>query len=146
MRVDDSSIHLEMVQHPTKFAAKKEGSNVDLQGGQFQVTATCTVRGDGGAAAAGAGRVDPRRAPWKLGFMQLRILETQWAYYRGQRDGDGSVLIDHVANQAVGICRDYDPQLGHLWYECTKNPADCYGVPNPALRPPWHLTFLESRE
>jgi hypothetical protein len=140
MRVDDRSIQLSVVQQPGNFQVVHVGGDkVELKGGPFQVTAKCTVLN--GGATPGGGSFNPRTAPWKLGFMQARVLETNWAYYRGTSEGQGGVLVDNVANQSVAICRDYDRGLGHVWYEGSANPADCYGVPNPAMPAPWSVVF-----
>jgi hypothetical protein len=145
MRVDSATIKLSLDQKPGNFQVTYVGGDkVELKGGPIQVTAKCTVL-NGGALPGGAGGMqpapNPRTAPWKLGFMQARILEVNWAYYRGMRESDGGVLVDNVANQPVKICRDYDRGIGDVWYEGSATVSDCYGVPNPAMPPPWQVVF-----
>jgi hypothetical protein len=142
MRVDDASLQLSVVQRPRAFQAQYRMGNVELIGGPFQVTAKCTVhRGGATGPVAGRGPVNPRSAAWKLGFMQVRVLETNWAYYKGAQPQAGSALFDKAVGQRLGICRDYDSSSGHVWYEGSGNPADCYGVPDPSKTPPWRLEF-----
>lgn len=106
----------------------------------FQVTAKVTTEGAPPRGASGIS--DPRLAPWKLGFMQARILETNWAYYRGAQSSEGCVLNDHSAGATLQICRDYDQRSGTVWYECTNTPSDSYGVPDWTKSAPWKMEFF----
>jgi hypothetical protein len=139
MKVDDKNIRLVLKQKPDDFQVTYAGgAAVEPSCGPIQVDATCTILPDGGSPT---NVTNLRLAPWKLGFMQARSLETQWSYYRGSQESDGCVINDKVSKQAQGICRDYDRGLGHVFWEGSKNPADCYGIPDPALKPPWTVTF-----
>lgn len=140
MRVDDSKIQLTLKQRPKNFqVAYIGGGVVSPSCGPIQVDAACTVLAAGGSPVKAS---NPRTAPWKLGFMQARILETNWAYYRGAQPGDGSVLVDKVARQSLRVCRDYEPADLHVFYEGSATAADCYGVPDPAVKPPWNLSLI----
>ncbi len=138
MRVEDSTIRLTLAQRPGNFRASYVAGAVRPKASPIQVDAACTIKDDGKGTPNSA---NPRLASWKLGFMQARVLETNWAYYRGASPSDGCQLHDKVARQAVPICRDYDPALNHVWYEVSRNTADAYGVPDPAVKPPWPVTF-----
>ena len=144
MQVDDSSIRLFVRQRPEAFEAVASGGDIELTtASPLQVTARCKV-GDATYTPPPPGPaqyVDPRLAPWKLGFMQVQILEIAWSYYRGVQDNDGCVLNDLAGQRSLTVCRDYDRGNGTIWYECSNNVADCYGMPDPSTRPPWNLEF-----
>jgi hypothetical protein len=69
------------------------------------------------------GGSDDKPAGWTLGFIQLQWIETNWAYYQGQNDVDGSVLVrrDRPPARPVQGCRDtlaahgilFDNKAGH---------------------------------
>ena len=80
MQVDASSIKLVVTQQPKNFQASFAQGTVRASCSALQVDATCTVLASGASPSPAP---NPRFAAWKLGFMQLRILETSWAYYRG---------------------------------------------------------------
>ena len=144
MRVDDTKIQLSLVQKPGSFRAAASGGAVTMAASPIQVTARCQVHADASyqiTPAALACRANPRFAPWKLGFMQLQILETAWAYYRGAQRDHGCVLNDTSARRQLQICRDYERSLGTVWYEGSNNVYDCYGLPDASRRPPWNLEF-----
>ena len=65
-------------------------------------------------------------AGWQLGFIQLQWIETNWCYYRGQTENDGSIFIQRARpparpNQACCDCVDGSPP-SKLFY--STNPAD----------------------
>jgi len=55
---------------------------------------------------------------WTLGFIQAQWIETNWGYYRGQTNNDGSVFIQRgraPARPARG-CRDTVGPVADIWY------------------------------
>jgi len=144
MRIDDTKIRLTVVQRPGNFRAVSSAGVVGLLASPMQVTAQCQVTPDPSSQALLAylhGGGGPRSAPWKLGFMQLQILENSWAYYRGAQGSQGCVLNDISSQRQTQICRDYDRSLGTIWYEGSANVADCYGLPDVSRPSPWSLEF-----
>ena len=139
MHVVDSSIQLSVPQRPTLTAATAAGG-FRMDSTAFQVTARCRIE-DGGAASSTSAFTNPRLAPWKVGFMQLQVLEVSWAYFRGVGSSDGCVLNDKVARRTDTVCRDYEPGAGVVWYEGSARPAECYGVPDPGKPGPWDVEF-----
>jgi hypothetical protein len=51
----------------------------------------------GSVALQGSAHDSP--AGWTAGFIQLQFVETNWAYYRGLTNHDGSVLIQVAAHR-----------------------------------------------
>ena len=144
MRVDDAKIQLSLIQRPRDFRAAASGDGVRLIASPLQVTARCQVDADASyqiTPATPISRTNPRLAPRKLGFMQVQILETSWAYYRGAQRDEGCVLNDTFSRRQLQICRDYERSLGTIWYEGSSIVEDCYGLPDVSRRPPWNLEF-----
>ncbi len=143
MPVKDSSIKLTLVQKPERFRAVVEKGAVSLVSSPMQVTARCVIAADpqGLRPPKLAPDTKPRTAPWKLGFMQIQVFETAWAYYRGAEKGLGCVLNDKAAKRELKVCRDYEPDYGVVWYEGSKNMFECYGMPNMGKDPPWPVEF-----
>jgi hypothetical protein len=58
----------------------------------------CKITGGSGDKPAG----------WTLGFIQLQWIETNWGYYQGEKDVDGSVLVrrDRPPARPAQGCRD----------------------------------------
>ena len=54
---------------------------------------------------------------WKLGFVQLKYIGTNYARYRGTHDHDGSMLIS--GNNQI-VCRDTDIGSTEVWYDSLK--------------------------
>jgi hypothetical protein len=70
---------------------------------------------------------------WTLGFLQVEWIDTNWTYYRGQSDTDGSIFFQRArppARPAVA-CRDVDPP-GEIFYT---SPMDLATVPSGAGLP-----------
>jgi hypothetical protein len=65
---------------------------------EIKISGRCKIKGDHGDNPAG----------WTLGLIQLQWIETNWGYYRGQFDHDGSCFLQRArppARAAQG-CRD----------------------------------------
>jgi hypothetical protein len=109
----------------------------------FQITSECTLdvdKGEDGSSPIAAHLLPLNRATWKVGYMQVQTMEVNWAYYRGESDGDGCVFVDKVVNRKVGACRDVRTDGATLWYVASDNPNDCFAVPqdaNAAKKAPW---------
>lgn len=121
---------------PVQVAKEAGGVRLTL-GPTLQVNATCKAEGPAPRGAAAV--TDPRAAPWKLGFMQARVAETRWSYFRGKKETEGCVLLDQSAPPTLKICRDYEPRAQTVWYECTDVPADSYCVPDWSKPGPWEM-------
>jgi hypothetical protein len=95
MLIDDAQIQLRVDRKAAHFRAEASGGTVQLVASPLQVSARCQVEPDFSYRIAPEdfmSRTSPRDAPWKLGFMQVQILETAWAYYRGAQSADGCQL------------------------------------------------------
>lgn len=59
---------------------------------------------------------DPR--DWALGFLQAQWIETNWGYYRGASDGDGSSFVQRARAPArpSQACRDTVGAVGDIFY------------------------------
>ena len=64
---------------------------------------------------------------WKLGFVQLKYIGTNYARYRGAHDRDGSMLIS--GNNQI-VCRDTDVGSTEVWYDSLLAPHGAGNSPN----------------
>ncbi len=145
MRVDEASIQLNIVQRPAQFAAVVSANKVMMTSSPFQLNARATVLADASyqpTAGGAVSRLNPRNARWKIGFMQVQILENAWAYYRGAQSNDGCVIDDLSGFRSEKICRDYAPLSNTEWYEGSSILEYCYGIPNLTHNPPWNVEFI----
>ena len=141
MIVDPTSIKLHAGFTPGSFNMRCKGELVSPFCSPLQVSARCTVRASQSTVPPVASTyVPPRAAPWKLGFMQAQILETNWAYYRGATPQAGSSVVYNDSLGKNGPCRDYDRSKGHVWCE-SMNANDSYGIPPGGAPSPWQLLF-----
>ena len=141
MIVDPASIKLHAGFTPASFNMRCKGELVSLFCSQLQVSARCTVRASQSTVPPVASTYVPQRAaPWKLGFMQAQILETNWAYYRGATPQAGSSVVYNDSLGKNGPCRDYDRSKGHVWCESMDANAS-YGIPPGGAPSPWQLLF-----
>jgi hypothetical protein len=139
MLVDETKIRLSIAQRPHKFWVELGNEKVGVRCSDLQVNAQCQINANSSFVPDLFCLSNPRLAPWKLGFMQIQILETAWAYYRGEQDDHGSAIIDLAAGRSK-ICRDYKPGIGTVFYE-SDNIYDSYGLPDLTRQPPWNVTF-----
>ncbi len=86
-------------QRPTVAVPAVNGDLMGFTCGQdLQAAGECRITGAAGDNPGG----------WTLGLIQLQWIETNWGYYRGQSDRDGSVFLQRArppARPAQG-CRD----------------------------------------
>jgi hypothetical protein len=59
-----------------------------------------------------AGADEASLAGYTLGWIQVQLMETQWAVYRGREESHGSIFVNNGWKPAFPICRDGgdDPQ------------------------------------
>jgi hypothetical protein len=62
------------------------GAHAEFTTTHISATGHATLGGDPGDAPAG----------WQLGFIQVELIETNWAYYRGKTKHDGSVFVQRA--------------------------------------------------
>lgn len=80
---------------------------IQVAGGATRARFTCQGLLANGAVSLGGDAADDPTG-WALGCIQLQWIETNWAYYRGQRDADGSVFVQMARSPARvrQACRD----------------------------------------
>lgn len=142
MRVIDSTIQPSLDLSPGAFSAVQDAGVVTVTASQIQVSARCKATATDPSetdSQTHGPSIHPRFAPSKVGWMQIGILETNWAYYKGMTESDGCVLNDFTMASGSRLHRDYDRMSGAVWYEATKNPDECYGVPDRFKPSPWNL-------
>lgn len=79
-----------MVQRP----AIRDGRLI-FDSNELIVWGECTLTGGAGDDPSG----------WTLGFIQVLWIETNWAYYRGQFNGDGSTFLQIARAPGVATPR-----------------------------------------
>jgi hypothetical protein len=86
------------------------------------------IRAEGSVVLTGA----QPAAGWKLGFLQAEWADTNWLYYRGQSNADGSVLLQRSRNPArpIRVCRDVQPETDIFYTDATDlgtvSPGDAF--------------------
>jgi hypothetical protein len=83
----------------------------------------CTnIAATGAATLTGGAGDDP--TDWTLGFLQAQWIETNWAYYRGEGDSDGSLFVQRARPPARPRqpCRDCVGPASDIFYSL--DPAD----------------------
>jgi hypothetical protein len=69
---------------------------------------------------------------WKVGFIQTKWITTDWAYYRGEKNADGSLFVQRARAPARVIqgCRDTEGEgtANQIWAEMdpVATPADVF--------------------
>ena len=71
---------------------------------------------------------------WRIGFIQVLLVETCYAYYRGQSNTDGSIFIQLAQPPAYirGVCRDTLDNANTIFYKLTPD----YDSVNNVYEPP----------
>ena len=103
-----ATIHL--THRPTVNRPAVSGATMSFTGGNIAATGEVTLRGAPGDNASG----------WTAGFIQAQWIETNWVYYRGQHNADGSIFIQRGRgparpNQACRDCVDASP-VNNVFY------------------------------
>jgi hypothetical protein len=78
-----------------------------FQSDGFIATGTAKLRGDSVGEVAG----------YTLGWIQCQLMETNWAIYRGNKDDDGSTLLDFGWKPPMAVCRDTHEEKAVLYDE-----------------------------
>ncbi|MBS1828879.1 MAG: hypothetical protein JST93_26490 [Acidobacteria bacterium] len=91
------------VKTPEKYSTDMEFNSVAIE-----ASAECQLTGIEGDNPAG----------WTLGFIQVQFLETNWGYYRGAIDADGSAYVNRGSSTLRGAthCRDTKSK-GEIWFQ-----------------------------
>jgi hypothetical protein len=93
------SILMNVTQRPKVATPVVDGTSMSFKCEQgIKISGRCTIKGNPGDDPEG----------WILGLIQLQWIETNWGYYRGQSNSDGSCLLQRArppAREAKG-CRD----------------------------------------
>jgi len=72
--------------------------NMNFTSKPITVRGTCRITGDAGDKPGG----------WTLGLIQLKWIDTDWSFYRGQSNSDGSLFVQAARPPALAAaaCRD----------------------------------------
>ncbi len=83
-------------------------SDMEFNSVAIEATAECQLTGNEGDNATG----------WTLGFIQVQFLETNWGYYRGAVNADGSAYVNRGSSKLRGTshCRDTKTK-GEVWFQ-----------------------------
>jgi hypothetical protein len=91
---------IKIVLHPSvnRPALDAAGPFMDFSCRPISIEGACKITGDKGDNPAG----------WTLGLIQLKFVDTDWAYYRGKSNLDGSSFLQYSRPPALptGGCRD----------------------------------------
>ncbi len=70
---------------------------------------------------------------WTLGFIQAQWIETNWGYYRGQHNSDGSLFVQRARPPArpAQACRDTVGPVGDIFYNTHVLGTAAAGTPFP---------------
>ena len=100
---------LTITQRPSVGAPVIGATDVSFPGGQ-QVRATGSADFNIGPGDASAG--------WFVGWLQAQWIETNWGYYRGQSNSDGSAFYQRARPPARArqACRDTFGPVGQIFY------------------------------
>ena len=61
---------------------------------------------------------------YTLGWIQMQLMETRWAIYRGKEDADGSLFGNYGWNANFPICRDVGSDPKAILYDATYDNED----------------------
>jgi len=96
--IASNSAKIVVTQRPTAFRPYVFGTEMSFTGDKLIATGEVTLNGAAGDDASG----------WTAGFIQAQWTETNWCYYRGQHNTDGSIFIQRGRPPArpMQACRD----------------------------------------
>jgi len=100
--IASNSAKIVVTQRPTVNRPFVDGSMMKFTSGKLIATGEVTLNGAAGDDASG----------WTAGFIQVQWTETNWCYYRGERNSDGSIFVQRGRPPArpAQACRDCDPR------------------------------------
>jgi len=92
------SVTLSVTSRPTVLPPSVSGTNLSFKSTSISFSGACRLTGSAGDNPAG----------WTLGLIQLKWISTDWAYYVGQSNGDGSSFLQMARPPARPVqgCRD----------------------------------------
>jgi len=92
------SVTLIVSPKPSVDAPATTATHMNFTSQPIGVRGTCRIDGSAGDNPAG----------WTLGLIQLKWIDTDWSYYRGQSNGDGSLFVQAARPPALATasCRD----------------------------------------
>lgn len=98
------------VQTPTVNAAS---GIANWRSNPIRITGEVSITGGAGDSPVG----------WTLGFIQAQWIETNWMYYRGQSNRDGSLFLQRARPPArpSQACRDSVGPVTDIWYNTADN-------------------------
>jgi hypothetical protein len=100
--VQPGSIEFAVLERPTVKCPAVVGNLMTFSSTRLGAQGQCTLTGAAGDTPRG----------YTLGLIQLQSIETNWGYYRGKSNADGSLLIQraHPPARTTRVCRDtYKP-------------------------------------
>lgn len=98
VRISPNSAKIKITSRPTVNRPAIVGTKMSFTGTSIQAAGQVTLAGDRGDTPTG----------WTAGFLQAQWIETNWCFYRGQNNGDGSIFIQRARPPArpAQACRD----------------------------------------
>ena len=98
IRVVPGSAELKATTRPAVHKPAPDGTNMNFTCRGIRFAGKCLITGDVGDNPAG----------WTLGLIQVKWIDTDWAYYRGQSNADGSSFLQAARPPALTqrSCRD----------------------------------------
>ena len=98
IRIVPDSAKIKITARPSVNAPVVSGTDMSFTGTSIQATGEVTLSGASGDDASS----------WTAGFVQAQWIETNWCYYRGQSNADGSVFLQRgrPPSRPTQACRD----------------------------------------
>jgi len=133
--IASNSAKIVVTQRPTANRPVALGGKMFFEGNKLAATGEVTLNGTAGDDASG----------WTAGFIQAQWTETNWCYYRGQHNTDGSIFIQRGRPPArpVQACRDCvdGSRVNDIFYSTIPNDGEiAKGMPAGSTFPQ-RLTF-----
>lgn len=102
------SASIKITTKPGVKTPEKSSSDMEFNSVAIEATGECQLTGNEGDNPAG----------WTLGFIQVQFLETNWGYYRGAVNADGSAFVNRGSSTLRGAthCRDTKSK-GEVWFQ-----------------------------
>lgn len=111
--IDHSSARIIITNRPRINNPTTDGTRANFTGTDIQASGRVRLTGAAGESPAG----------WELGFIQAQWIETNWVYYQGRANHDGSLLLQRgkpPARPHQG-CRDTVAAAANVWYNHAEN-------------------------
>jgi hypothetical protein len=116
VRIRLHSANITITARPTVNTPAPNGAVMDFTGTPVTANGSVILDGDAGDTAVG----------WSVGFLQAQWIETNWCFYRGQTNGDGSIFLQRARAPArpAQACRDTFTPVGQIFYDTTPGTAE----------------------